>query len=291
MTKNTLKYNAIALFTVVVWAVTFISTKVLMFNGLSPVEIFITRFSIAYFCAFLFSYKRLWAENWKDEMMLLAAGITGGSLYFITENTALGITFTSNVALLLCCAPIFTMILGKLLFNDFISIRAWIGSLIAFAGVGVVVFNGAAHYGINPLGDCLTLAAALSWAAYCMLLKRLNRKYTNMFINRKVFAYGVITAALFYIATPDNTTINLNEIQSIVFNMLFLSVGASFICYLTWNTAVKHLGAEKAANYIYLVPLISIVAATLILNEPISVWIAVGAILIIGGLVMTTKTQ
>lgn len=282
-------YNAMALATIIVWGVTFVSTKMLISDGLSPTEIFIIRFIIAYACTLMFSHDRLWADNRRDEWLLMAAGVTGGSLYFIAENSALGITFASNVSLIICCAPIFTMIFGKLLFKDAIKPLAWLGSVIAFSGVAVVVFNGSRHYGINPLGDFLTVVAAFSWAVYCLLLKNFNSIYNNMFITRKVFAYGVITALLFYCLSPTDNRINLHNIRSIIGNLMFLSVGASFICYLMWNTAVRHLGAEKTSNYIYFVPLVTIIASTIILCEPFTVTMAIGAALIIGGVVLSTK--
>ncbi|MDE6637629.1 MAG: DMT family transporter [Muribaculaceae bacterium] len=288
MTKGTI-YNIMALTTIIVWGVTFISTKVLIADRLSPVEIFIIRFAIAYLCTLVFSHDKLWADGIKDECMMLAAGITGGSLYFIAENSALSITFASNVSLIICCAPVFTMILGKLVFKDSIKPLAWFGTVLAFVGVAVVVLNGSKQFGINPIGDLLTVLAALSWAAYCIILKRLNRKYGNLFITRKVFAYGVITALIYYVSFPVENQILISHVRSIIANLLFLSVGASFLCYLMWNTAVKHLGAERTSNYIYLVPLITIIASTVILDEPFTFIMAIGTAMIIGGVMLSTK--
>lgn len=288
MAKGAL-YRVMALATITVWGVTFVSTKILISYGLSPVVIFIIRFVIAYLCTLVFSHERLWASDLTDEVLMIAAGVTGGSLYFIAENSALSITFASNVSLIICCAPIFTMILGKVIFKDSIKPLAWIGSLLAFIGVGIVVLNGSKQFGINPIGDLLTALAALSWAAYCLILKRLNSTYNNLFITRKVFAYGVITAILYYVLFPSENHILNTDIGSIIANLLFLSVGASFLCYLMWNAAVKHLGPESTSNYIYLVPLITIIASACILNEPFTITMAIGTALIIGGVMLSTK--
>lgn len=286
MTSNRLLYNAMALITVMVWGVTFVSTKVLITDGLDPAQIFIIRFTIAYLCALLISHDRFMACDIKDELLMIMSGITGGSLYFITENTALSLTFAANVSLIICCAPILTMILGKILFNDIIKPLAWIGTIIAFTGVGIVVFNSSEKYGINPCGDVLTFVAALSWAIYCLLLKTLSRRYSNLFITRKVFGYGVITAMLYYILTNDIHGFTITE--SIIGNLLFLSIGASFVCYLMWNASVRNLGAEKTSGYIYIVPLVTILASTLILGEPVTITTLLGTILILGGVFMTT---
>ena len=289
MSRKNLIYNVMALASIIVWGVTFVSTKSLIINGLNPVEIFIIRFFIAYFCTLILCHNRLWADTRKDELMMLAAGITGGSLYFIAENSALGITFASNVSLIICCAPIFTMILGKVLFRDTIKVSSWIGSIVAFIGVGIVVLNGSMLYGINPLGDILTLFAAFSWAAYCLILKRINCRYSNLFITRKVFAYGVITAILYYILFPPEHQSRLADLKSIIANLAFLSVGASFLCYLMWNTAVRYLGAERTSNYIYLVPIVTIISSSFILDEPFTLTMAICTLLVIGGVFLSTK--
>ena len=88
----------------------------------------------------------------------------------------------------------------------------------------------------------------------------------------------------------DDNHIILADIRSIIANLLFLSVGASFLCYLMWNTAVKHLGAERTSNYIYLVPLVTILASTIILDEPFTLIMAVGTAMIIGGVILSTKS-
>lgn len=94
-------YNLLAIFTVVVWGSTFVSTKVLINNGLTPTWIFMTRFVIAYLCILTISHRRLWSDSLKDELYMVAMGLTGGSIYFIAENTALQLTYASNVSLII----------------------------------------------------------------------------------------------------------------------------------------------------------------------------------------------
>lgn len=291
MKENSGIYHILAIITIIIWGVTFVSTKIVISAGLGPVEIFIIRFSIAYICTVILSHKKLWADNIRDELMMVIAGITGGSLYFISENTALSYTFASNVSLIICCAPIFTAFLGYKIYGEKVTPTLWIGSAIAFTGVVIVVFNGADCFGINPLGDLLTGLAALSWAIYCLILKSINRVYENAFITRKVFAYGVLTALLYYFFTSPVKQIVIKEIWPIIWNLLFLSVGASFLCYLMWNTAVKYIGPEITTNYIYLVPLVTILASTIILEEPLSLMLCIGAAMILAGVILSTKSN
>lgn len=291
MRNNSFRYHFLALITVIIWGLTFVSTKVLIAGGLGPAEIFLMRFSIAYLCALALSHNRLWADNIRDEVMMALAGITGGSLYFISENTALSYTFASNVALIICCAPIFTAFLGRQIYGEKTQARLWIGSAIAFTGVIMVVFNGMGNYGISPLGDLLTGMAALSWAVYCLILKGINTRYDNPFITRKVFAYGVLTAGIYYLFIAHTRQIIITDIWPIVWNLVFLSLGASFLCYLMWNVAVKYLGPEITTNYIYLTPIVTILTSTIVLDEPFTVILALGTIMTIAGVFISTRTH
>ena len=84
-------FHIISLLIIAIWGTTFVSSKVLLLNGLSPVEILFIRFILAYTVIFAFSHSKLFAGNIKDELLFVLLGFFGGSLYFITENTALQI--------------------------------------------------------------------------------------------------------------------------------------------------------------------------------------------------------
>jgi len=290
MLKNkTILYHLLAAITVIIWGVTFVSTKVLINKGLSSVEIFFYRFLLAYICMLIISHKKLFANCWKDEFLLFLCGLTGGSLYFVSENTALSITLVSNVSLLICTAPIFAIVLSYFIYKTPIRKSTIIGSIIALLGVALVVFNGKFVFKINPLGDVLTLFAAIVWAIYCLLLRTLSQRYNTMFITRKVFFYGVLSLCPYFLLHPLHIQTEILSQPSVYLNLLFLSLVASLLCYLMWNYTVKQLGVSKTANYIYIVPLVTILTSNLVLDEPITIVSLLGAFLIIGGLYTAEK--
>lgn len=191
-----LLYHSIAILTVIIWGTTFVSTKILINTGLSPVEILLYRFVLAYFCILTIAHRRLWANCVKDEFLLFLSGLCGGSLYFIAENTALGITLASNVSLLICTAPIITTVLSHLFYKESLRKGLLYGSLVALFGVGLVVFNGSVLLKVNPLGDFLTLVAATMWAFYCLILKRLSRLYHPCLYTKSIFLWDTFSFLL-----------------------------------------------------------------------------------------------
>ena len=290
MFKNRiLLFHLITAGVVTIWGVTFVSTKVLLQHGLGPMDIMFYRFVLAYLCLLIVSHKRLWANNWKDELMLMLSGLTGGTLYFIAENNALDISQASNVALLVCTTPIFTALLAHWVFKDPLRKNMLIGSLIALLGVGLVVFSGSVILQINPLGDLLSIMAALMWAVYCLILKPLGTRYSTAFITRKVFIYSILSVMVYFIFDPLNTNMEILTHPVVVMNLLFLGIVASMLCFIAWNAAVKVLGPSRTANYIYVQPMSTLVLSSIILSEVITLTSLIGAACIIGGVYLAEK--
>ena len=247
-TKNYI-YHLIAILTVGIWGLTFISTKVLIEHGLSPQEIFLLRFLMAYLGIWFISPRKLFADNWKDELWLLSGGVTGGSFYFLTENTALEITLATNVAFIVCTAPLLTTILSLLIYKREKATAALIGgSLLALVGVALVVYNGHFVLKISPLGDFLTLLAAFSWAFYSLIMKKMSGRYRTAFITRKIFFYGVLTILPVFLVRPWQFSLSGFLQPAVWMNLLFLGVLASLICFVVWNMILKKLGTVRASN-------------------------------------------
>ncbi len=277
-------YHVIAFVIVLIWGTTFISTKILLLNGLSPEDIFFFRFGMAYIGICFLGKTRLFAKSWRDEFTFFLIGISGGSIYFLAENFALKITQASNVALIICTAPLLTAILSHIfLKNEKLSKRLIQGSLLALFGVALVVFNGRFILQLNPLGDLLSFLAALSWAFYTILLKQISNRYSTLFITRKVFFYGLLTILPTFLIHP-LTTDTIILFQPVVYwNLLFLGIVASLLCFFFWNIVIKHLGAVKTTNYVYLVPGVTLIASSVFLNEIITTFALIGTFFILAG--------
>lgn len=288
-TKNYI-YHLIAILTVGIWGLTFISTKVLIEHGLSPQEIFLLRFLMAYLGIWFISPRKLFADNWKDELWLLWGGVMGGSFYFFTENTALEITLATNVAFIVCTAPLLTTILSLLIYKKEKATAGLVGgSLLALAGVALVVYNGHFILKISPLGDFLTLLAAFSWAFYSLIMKKMSGRYRTTFITRKIFFYGILTILPAFILHPWQFSLSGLWQPAVWMNLLFLGVLASLVCFVVWNIILKQLGTVRASNYIYLNPLFTLIGSAVLLDEQFTVMSLMGAMLILGGVYWAGK--
>ena len=288
------KYHIVAFLTVAVWGTTFVWTKLLIINGLSPAQIFTLRFIIAYVLLTGFSLWRgrhKWlSDNWRDELTMMALGLTGGSMYFLTENESLRFTTATNTSLIVCSCPLFAMLIIALFYKSerFSRLQA-LGSLLALIGMAAVVLNGHFVLHLSPLGDTLAFSACICWALYTLLMKPVMGRYPAMFITRKVFFYGILTILPYYIFVPDMPSMDVLMRPEVALNLLFLGSVASMLCYLTWSWCMKGLGAVICTNWVYVNPITTIIAAWLILDEQITVYFLIGSILIIAGMYFSSK--
>lgn len=294
--NNTWIYHLVAFATVAIWGCTFVSTKVLMLNGLSPAQIFTLRFLIAYVMMLAVYHSRLWADSWRDELKMMLLGISGGSLYFLSENEAMNFTSTTNTSLIVCSCPLFATLLVRLVYRSTtrISMMQLGGSLLAFAGMVIVVLNGRFVLHLSPLGDALAFTACLSWSVYSLLMKWVSAKYGAAFITRKVFFYGVLTILPYYIFYPTLPTADVLTKPVVVGNLAFLGCLASMICFLTWNWCISKLGAVKATNWVYFNPITTMIFASWVLGEKITPYFLAGATCILLGMFVadrSTKTN
>ena len=290
---SNLPYHLFAFSAVFVWGTSFVSPRVRLLPGLSPALIFTLRFGIAYVLMLAFNHSCLFARSWKDEAKMVLLGITGGSLYFMGENEAMNYTTTTNTSLIVCSCPLFTTLMMRVFYRHSTRINAlqMFGSLLAFAGIVVVVLNGRFVLHVSPVGDALAFLACISWVAYSLLMKSVLGNYSAAFITRKVFFYGVLTILPYYLydsALPPASVMLRPQVWG---NLLFLGCLASMVCFLTWNWCIARLGAVKVTTWVYFNPVSTMVFASWVLGESITPYFVVGAACILMGMyVADTKT-
>ncbi|MDD4843265.1 MAG: DMT family transporter [Anaerotignum sp.] len=277
--------HLLAVMTILVWGTTFISTKVLL-QSITPVEILFIRFIIGWIVLSLVYPHRLKVKQRKQELYFAAAGLCGITLYYLLENIALTYTFASNVGIIISIAPFFTAFFAYLfLKGERLKPQFFVGFLIAFAGVFLISFNGFSVLKLNPYGDILAVFAAIVWAAYSILTKKIGEfNYNTIQTTRRIFFYGLVFMLPALKIFQFHPSLEVLIQPTNLFNILFLGVGASALCFVTWNTAVRILGAVKTSVYIYLVPVITVITSMIVLKEKITGIAVVGVFLTLIGL-------
>lgn len=303
-------YHLLAFLTVAVWGVTFVSTKTLLLGGLKPDQIFAIRFIMAYLGMWgIHFYRRLSVKNHKsqfigktgsiaDEAIFMLLGISGGSIYFLTENTALQYTQACNVSFIVCSAPLLTMLLTwackRIFKNGLMSgledVRMdWhllTGTAMAIGGMAMVIFNGYALE-LSPKGDFMALGAAICWSVYSIFMGQMTKKYGTVYATRKVFFYGLLTIIPFLLLGDNSNLASVSFSDPAVWgNLLFLGLVASLVCFAVWNRVMAAIGNVTSTNYVYLNPVFTLIFASLLLGERMD-WVSgIGSALILAGVIL-----
>lgn len=283
-----------ALFTVFVWGMTFVSTKVLL-GVMSPLWILLIRFALGFLALCALRPHLLRMEQRSHELLFIGAGATGIAAYYLLENVALVYATATAVGVIVAAAPLFTAILSALLGDrSALTVRFFVGFALAMAGLVMVGASaggaGAFGFGVEDLlGDGLALLAALVWAVYSLLVQRIAQLgYETIASTKRTFIWGlafIVPATLLFGGPVPAAEACLQP--NIVANLLFLGLVASAACFVTWGVAVKELGPAVSTTYIYLVPAITATASILILGEPLSAPIVCGLSLTIVGLLLS----
>ena len=276
--------------TQIMWGATFVSTKVLL-SHFSPVEVLMTRAVLAFLALFLFFPHHLKLRRRKHELAFAGAGLCGIVLYFMLENTALTITYASNVGIIVTCAPFFVAVMVSIFFkSEKPGVNFYIGFVIAIVGVILISLNGKNTLHLNPLGDFLAVLAMVSWGMYSAFVKKIGEwNYPMIAATRRIYFYGIIFLIPVLLWQGASWDVSQFKNPEILLNFLFLGFGASAMGFFLWNLSTKWIGALKTSVYIYISPVVTVVLSVFILSEKLT-WISVaGMVLILIGLLMSQK--
>ncbi len=307
---------AAALFVILVWGITFVNTRALL-EQFSALEIQVLRLVlgwVALACWSVFGGAgkscRIGALlHWKEERWFFFMGIFGVAIYQLLENCAIHYTNASNVSILVCMCPLLTAVVSRMFPGSSgrppLPVSFFVGFAVAIAGVAMVSMNGISEFHFNPLGDFLAAMAMLSWVVYSNMVDFMNEKgYSQTFVIRRMFFWSLVVTVPFIVygitdagrvAMDGSFAINLDLAANAdrfthpinYVNLGFLGVLASAACFVLWNFALGVVGTVRCTIGLYLLPAITVVFAYLFLGEALTLVSAIGAALVLAGVVMS----
>jgi drug/metabolite transporter (DMT)-like permease len=285
--KQQTSAHLVALFTVLVWGTTFIATKVLL-NDFSPVEILVYRFLIGYVAMLLCKPRILPFRNVKEELLYAGAGASGLVLYYLLENVALTYTLAANVSVIVSVAPLFTALFSRLVWREErFHLNFLLGFLLAFFGIAWISFSGRG-VSLNPVGDLLCVLAGVAWGIYSVLCRKISDLgHPTILTTRRTFFYAILLMIPCGWLMDFRWGLERFQNWENVGNYLFLGLLASAVCFITWNWSVGVLGAVRVSVYIYLIPVVTVITAVVVLQEPVSLSTVGGTLLALAGLVLS----
>ena len=277
----------LAFMSVFFWSALYVCVKVLL-EEFSALELLFMQFVLGYVFLLLLKPKILKIPL-KQELWFMLSGLCGITIYNLFLNLALEKTYASNVSVIIATAPLFSAIFAFSAKIEKPYKNFFIGFVFCIVGIYLLSFGGSA-FSFSPLGDILALISAMGWGAYAIFILKITKMdYDLILSTRKIIFYGIIfmmPAFLFLDFSP-----NLNALlkPKILFNLLFVALFASGICFILFNKATLLIGAIKTNIYVYLTPIITIIASLIVLDENLSLTAFIGSTITLLGVVISER--
>lgn len=229
----------------------------------------------------------------KHFFLALILGVLG--MFFIQSFQNFGLKYSSSImgGILINTSPIFVLLLSVLFLKEHANYNKIIGIIVGFIGIIMITIIGEDFSKFNTqntfLGNIMLLGVSISWATYIVMAKKILREFHPLTLTFISYAMGTLFFIPTVLFTEDIALVSTYDLQSWLI-ILYLGILGSGVAYLLWNYGLKYLEASKASVYSYLSPVLALLFGFLLLHEKISIFDALGAILIFGGVYISQQT-
>ena len=273
---------------VVVWGGAFAAIKALLGDGLAAPDIALGRYLVAApgFAAALVLNRGLPGATRRDLLRLGLAGILVVTVYHLSLNAGERLTTAGTASVVVASAPGITLAMALAIGQERFSRRRAAGLALSFAGVVEVVALGSGeHISFHDArGPLIVLAAPVAFAGYNVLAKPLLPRHGAVPVTAAASLVGTVALLPF---TDGGTWNRFTELHpGGVALVLYLGLAATLGGYLAWTLALRRLDASRTTAYLYGVPVAAIAIGAVTLGEPVTVWLALGAALVVAGVAM-----
>jgi len=278
------------LLSVICWGLAPVATRYLL-EYLTPMHLLIARFCVASLL-FLLLLIPLQRKKWtkKDLLLLLFCSLTGIIGYNVSITFGIHFIPAGTASLVIATESIWIALLSILLFHERLHWTVVAGLLMAFTGVGILLGWTALSASPNTLeGVSLTLLGAIMWSIYTVSIRSLSRRHGSLTCTGITTIIGTIPLLFFSDATLVSHLTVLSTTAWVAF--FLLAIGSTVVATWLWNHGLKNVSSSQAGLFLYLIPFISVTAASMFLGEAISLNTILGGVLIVGGVILAQAQQ
>jgi drug/metabolite transporter (DMT)-like permease len=289
MPRQTGGAAAYGLATAFIWGLSFLSIKTAV-AAIPPMTLAVARFVVA--CSVLPLLALASRESLriprKDLLPVACSGLVGITLYFLGENNGVARLPASESSLIIGTIPVLTMLAERAFAGTRLAVRSYAGAFLSLVGVALIVARseGAAS---SPLGYVFMGVAAVSWVAYNFIVKRVSKDCGRVALTFWQSLFGLAGCVPFALAERASWKV---PSFSVSLNVIYLGVLCSAAGYWLYTLTLDRVGPGRAAAYINLIPVISVVAAYALLGERLGpLQLAGGAVAVAGVYLATTPER
>jgi len=283
---------------VVIWGINFTVVK-LALHDFSPLAFNALRFGLATVVMLIILGWRAKASGGHESLgisrgdvpAMIVIGLIGHTVYQLIFINGLARTTPANSSLLMATSPIWVAVIGYLLRIERVKRLMWIGILVSFCGIVVLVAGGEiglALGGSSLVGDLMILGCAILWAVYTTGSKPLLARYSPLKVTGWSMIAGsvpLVALSLSALLRQDWHKVTVGDWGAVLFSGLLSVVDG----YLIWYTSVQRVGNTRTAVYNNLTPVIAILFAWIVTGSALAPLQILGAAIVLVGLILTRR--
>lgn len=277
------------------WAISFVATKIAL-DVIPPLTVVSLRLLIAAGCFLpILATGGRWTTVAKGPILLKLLGLSlfGAGLHYGFQTVGLQTTSASNASVYVATGPITILLLAVVFLGEKLNVRKLLG--IAIAVVGVVMVMGPAklagfELAGNLVGDLLVFVSIVMWGCFTVFGKKVTDFLGALTVSASVTVIGAAWMTPVGLLEMHRTGFGLGEITPAAWAAVaYLGVGCNFVAVLLYFTALQHTESQKVGAYLYSIPPMTAVVARTVLDEPITLGLVVGTVLVIAGVALTER--
>ncbi|HGH7183378.1 EamA/RhaT family transporter [Bacillus cereus] len=291
-----MKEICMLLMAVILWGTAIAPTKWAL-ESIQPFTLLFIRLLFAGGICLLFSFKQLKRSvvhkqvPWKRMSLLSFTGVAG---YFMFTSYGISLTSGLHVSIIDAALPLVTILFSAFFLKETIQLNYWIGIVLGVAGVLLITIpSSKVDQEVSLIGDILILLSTFLFAFYTVLLKRPKQE---QYLSNKVFTtltliIGAVILLPFAMVETFYYGFPTVETWKGGLSVIYLVIGATILAYWFWNRALETVSASVSGLYLNALPLISIVASIVLLNESLTWRIVIGGSLVLFGVIWADKRK
>jgi drug/metabolite transporter (DMT)-like permease len=277
--------RSLAALAVIFWGVSFVATKAALAE-VGPVTLIFVRFAIGSLVLLAIVRELPPRDAWGS---LALMGFVGVFIHQMLQSYALTMTSATNTGWLIGVSPIWSAVLSAIVLGERFGFWKILGLAGGFFGVLLVVtrgdFSPAVFGRPSTTGDLLILLSTVNWAVYSILGHKTIRRVGPRRATSGSMLFGTAMLAPFFVAQrgwrqiPNLTVTGWSA-------LLFLAIACSALGYLFWYGALERIEVSRVAALLYAEPLVTFVAAALLLGERVSSVVVLGGVLVLASVLI-----
>jgi drug/metabolite transporter (DMT)-like permease len=287
----------------VVWGSTYLAIRV-GDETIPPLVLAAVRFLIAGVVMFPLAYRNAASaaraagqagpsgRYWPRRSEWLGCAVVG--ILLIGANAAVCVAETTVpsglTALLIATVPLWLLGIDAVLNHARLGLAPVAGLAIGLAGVALLSGLGGGHAGVSASGVVIILCAAATWATGVIMARRVPTPASPALTSAMQLLIGGVFSLVLAAASGEFGSFRLSAVSDRSWLALaYLIVFGSIVAFSAFVIAVRMLPTATVATYAYVNPVIAVLLGTLILNEPVTLGMLAGGVLIVGAVVLVVR--